>query len=271
MDSIRSGDVGGSERHTPTPSYYDDLDDDFDGTSYQSAFSLDISDDEDTGDYGNEYQAYSNLNIDLKLDLNELDTDLPPRLSALLENGGEVIDHEVEGHPGDLQVTSRTDLDINQIDLARPKSSLKSFTPQYLSTGNRSERSNNHDNHNNNHNITFDQFLKTLGDDNGANSDVDSLPDDRTQNSNNGNNNAPTLASKSSVFSESSFHSEDDRTLKSESSFDLFGNIETQSKEESKEYDGPRTSSNYMSIPHGFQQRNAYEHSKKLTDLVDGE
>ena len=34
--------------------------------------------------------------------------------------------------------------------------------------------------------------------------------------------------------------------------------------------DGPKTSANYCNFPSGFQQRNYYEHSKKLTDFVDG-
>ncbi|XP_022105005.1 uncharacterized protein LOC110986955 isoform X2 [Acanthaster planci] len=33
--------------------------------------------------------------------------------------------------------------------------------------------------------------------------------------------------------------------------------------------DGPKTAASYTSFPSGFQQRNYYEHSKKLTDLVD--
>ncbi|XP_038054589.1 uncharacterized protein LOC119726802 isoform X2 [Patiria miniata] len=33
--------------------------------------------------------------------------------------------------------------------------------------------------------------------------------------------------------------------------------------------DGPKTAANYTGFPSGFQRRNYYEHSKKLTDLVD--
>ena len=34
--------------------------------------------------------------------------------------------------------------------------------------------------------------------------------------------------------------------------------------------DGPKTAANYSNFASGFQRRNYYEHSKKLTDFVDG-
>ena len=166
---------------------------------------------------------------------------------------------------------SKTDVDPSQLDTVRSKSSLrttpKSFTPQYLSTGTaQSEES-----PNNNNNFTFDQFLQTLqsSDEPPTKSgDEDSLGYDRKSDSFD-ENKSGALVSKSGVFSESLLKSEE-RTLKSVSGLnDVFENAE--GKEDAKEYDGPRTSSNYISFPYGFQQKCGYEHNKKLTDLVDGE